>query len=214
MNKTLIAVLVVVGVLIALVVGFLTLSATKKTDKSMADNLDGATPAATDDGSTQSASLRSLLGADSSQVCTYEDVTTSTEGTIYIGSGRMRGDISTVASGETINSHMISDGKFIYIWTDESEDGVKMSLANATQYEGQQNSGQTVDLDQKIDYTCSNWNVDNTKFTLPSINFQDFSAFLDNIDSSAPSQNSTNQCQVCDSLEGEEAATCKSALGC
>lgn len=216
MNKTIVIVLVVIGLLVSAVVGFLTFSRSKSPTARTANNVVSQTPAGTDNNSSQTASLRNLLGAGSSQVCTYEDTNTKTQGTIFVGNGRMRGDIVAQTSGDTVNSHMISDGKFVYIWTDGSAEGVKMSLAKTGDNQENGNTGQTVDLDREVNYDCNGWQLDNSKFTLPSIQFQDMSAILNNApdSSSAPSGETVNKCQVCDSLEGEQATACKSALGC
>lgn len=208
MNKTILVVLAAVGILLAVLIGFATFNRSKSPKTETTNGTNNQEAVSENEVAGQTNSLRSLLGAGGSQECTYEDAETKTSGTIYVGNGRMRGDVAVNSTGSMINSHMISDGKFIYIWTDDSEDGVKMSLAKSEDLEGSAQTSQSVNLDQQMNYNCKGWSVDNTKFNLPSINFQDLSAMMNNpVDSG-------NQCQVCDSLDGEEASACRSALGC
>ena len=123
-------------------------------------------------------SLKDLLSAGIAQKCTYSttDISGSSEGTTFISGGKMRGDFSMMASGKAIKSHMISDGKTSWIWTDGETTGFKM-MVEETSEESSIEGG--TDWDQKVDYKCSPWVTDGSYFTPPSnVEFTDFSELL------------------------------------
>jgi len=134
--------------------------------------------------SSGSKSLKDLLSAGIAQKCTYSTTSegTTTEGTSYIAGGKMRGDFTNTTSGKTTVSHMISDGKTSWIWTEGETTGFKMTVEEPTA--GETPSSQTtveggVGWDDKFDYKCSAWVTDGTFFTPPSnVKFTDFSELL------------------------------------
>jgi hypothetical protein len=139
------------------------------------------TSSLTPDGTTESKSLKDLLTAGIAQKCTYSstDEDGSTEGTSYISGGKVRGDFSVVSSGKTTKSHMISDGKTSYIWTDGEETGFKMTVEETDTQETDSSQTPTqgaAGWDDKFDYKCSAWVTDGSYFTPPSnVKFTDFS---------------------------------------
>ena len=123
-------------------------------------------------------SLKDLLSAGIAQKCTYSttDDSGTSEGTTFISGGKMRGNFSMMASGKTTKSHMISDGKTSWIWTDGETTGFKM-MVEETSEESSIEGG--TDWDQKVDYKCSPWVTDGSYFTPPSnVEFTDFSELL------------------------------------
>ncbi len=168
-------------------------------------------------------SLKDLLSSGAAQKCTFSQTSDSgtSEGTTYVSGGKVRGDFTTTSSGKTMTSHMISDGKTSYIWTEGEKTGFKMTATDASPSTVQKDSADNpvnsqADLDQKADYKCSSWIVDGSVFTPPSnVTFTDFSQMLN--PSSAPSQGSgsaPSQCSYCDSLTGDDKTQCRSAFGC
>lgn len=126
--------------------------------------------------STGAKSLRDLLSAGIAQKCTYSmtDENGQNEGTTYISGGKMRGDFSMMASGKTTKSHMISDGKTSWIWTEGEPNGFKMTVE-----ETDASPAPGTDWDEKVDYKCSAWVTDGSFFTPPTnVNFTDFSELL------------------------------------
>lgn len=127
--------------------------------------------------------LKGLLALGSSQKCTFTDATSltaSSEGTVYVAQGQLRGDFTSVVSGKAIGSHMIILGNTSYVWTDATKEGVKMALATT---ENQQGPGpnQGFDPNKKVNYSCSNWTTNASVFALPAgITFSDMTNILPN----------------------------------
>jgi len=144
-------------------------------------------------------SLKDLLAANLPQKCTFP------EGTVYISGGKFRGDFAP-------NSHMISDSKTSYIWTDDQKQGFKMTIDASTEADVQTEAPDgAVDVNEKLDYKCSTWLPDASVFALPSgVDFTDFSALT------TPSASGGNsvQCTACASLTGDDKTQCLAVLNC
>lgn len=157
-------------------------------------------------------SLRGLMQMASNQMCTFDDQA-GNEGTVYVGNGKMRGDFTSVVLENSTATHMVSDNENIYMWFDEGTEGFKVSLAEIEKFSDFGEDGQkTVDLDQEVNLNCNSWTVDNSKFTLPTIEFKDFSSML--MPSPVSEEQQEAQCGACDSLPAESQAQCKQLLGC
>ncbi len=213
MSKVLIGAIVVVVAAIA-VIGFVLTQAKPASNNMASDKVENALEGSNGDGKS---SLRELMALANNQRCTFSDTETGSSGEIFVSGGKVRGDFEVTAEGQTISSHMISDTENLYMWTDGLDTGLKMSIIEAGEPEDNM-SGETqsVDLNQKVDYECTGWNVDNSKFDLPDIEFNDFSAMFNmNMEESTESgSGDTNTCGICDSLPEESQAQCRSALGC
>ena len=169
-------------------------------------------------------SLKELLTAGAAQKCTYSTTieSGSSEGITYVSGGKVRGDFTTTTSGKSIVSHMISDGKTSYIWTEGEKNGYKMTVEEQaetdtkTDYSDTSVSSNTnANLDEKLDYKCSAWIADSSVFTPPAnVTFTDFSQMFKA--SAAPSQGagSSSQCSYCASLTGDSKTQCLAALNC
>ena len=119
--------------------------------------------------STRGMTLRGLLSLGSSQKCTFTDATNptaSSEGTVYVAQGQLRGDFTSVVSGVAIESHMIVLGSTSYEWTDAATGGFKMALATI---ENQQAPGpnQGFNPNKSVDYSCTGWSTNASVFALP-----------------------------------------------
>lgn len=124
-------------------------------------------------------SLRSLLAIGKNTMCTFtsahEGVTSS--GTVYIATdGSMRGDFKSDTSvAGNINSSMIMKDGISYAWS--GAQGMKMN-AQVTPPTNT-STEQAVDLDAQVDYECSPWNRDDSKFNVPTnVNFIDLDAMM------------------------------------
>jgi len=126
----------------------------------------------------QIGSLRSLLSYTANTQCDVSTVAqgTSSTGTVYISGNSMRGDFSsTTATSGTIDSHMIKKGDIFHVWS--GTNGAIMTTAEMSQADTQ--TDLSVSLDQEVNYTCSLWTVDATKFVVPtSVTFVDISTML------------------------------------
>ncbi len=113
-------------------------------------------------------SMKALIARGGNYKCTFKqdtEVGTST-GTVYISGNEMRGDFSSVVAvaNTTIESHMISDGEFMYTWSPLMPGGMKMKIDSTATAEG---SSQGFDTNQELDYECDLWTRDGTVFNLP-----------------------------------------------
>lgn len=172
-------------------------------------------------------SLKDLIAAGVPQKCTFSSTNDSgtNQGTTYVSGGRVRGDFTNTFSGKTTMSHMISDGKTSYIWTDGESTGYKMTVPETSASPGTAPSSEEPamsgegDLNQAADYNCSAWIPDNSMFTPPAdVTFSDFSQMMQ--PSGAPTApamkegDTSSQCSYCDSLSGDQKTQCLSALNC
>ena len=164
-------------------------------------------------------SMKSLIASATPQHCTFKTTenNSDTAGTVYVMSGKMRGDFNSTVNGKIELSHMIVDGDTSYVWSESAAQGFKMSLADMNKQQNNQNS---VDVNKEVDYSCKGWSPDSGKFALPSnITFSDLGDLMKN---SAPTGGAPTggtdvksaQCGACNSLAGEERTACKAALGC
>ena len=174
---------------------------------------------------TQLTTLKNLMTTGGTQKCTYIDSATGSSGSMYIEGGKMRGDFMSSVNGSQTGSHMISDGQYVYVWTDTNDSGFKMSVSAMEEGKSQTNSTaqQYVDMNKKIEYSCAAWSADASMFTVPADKkFQDMSVMMQNAgkmmkdDQSSESGAPTNQdaCAACDSAPAEAQAQCRAALKC
>lgn len=172
-------------------------------------------------------SLKDLFTAGVSQTCTFSNNDGASSGKIYLTAGHMRGDFTSTSNGETVTSHMITDGTTSYVWTDNPLQGFKMSFASMTSASSSSGSATashpgSPDVNQPTNFSCTPGSVDQSEFTLPTnVTFQDLSAMMNvgasagaNAGTSAGSGNS-QQCAMCAQAPNAQAkAACLSALHC
>jgi outer membrane lipoprotein-sorting protein len=158
----------------------------------------------------QNISFSQLMQMGGNYTCTFTD--SSDEGTVngttYIAASenKFRTDYNIdrenlVAQTESEsdiafnfqNGSIISDGEFVYIWSPETNQGMKMAfdpndsnfLDNFDRQDEEGNKTiQTFDQDQAMEYNCKPWKVENSKFIPPAeVTFVDFSAQFEQIKS-------------------------------
>jgi len=140
---------------------------TSQTNTDTTSGVQPGQPSGGDQGDGQAATVQSLaelLASGKAQECNFSDENdqSRSEGVMFFGSGKMRGDFVSVTDGQTFNSHMIVQGTDVYIWTDGMNSGFKTSV-DATS-EAQADNSQTVDFDKQVDYECNPWAIDNSRF--------------------------------------------------
>jgi hypothetical protein len=124
---------------------------------------------------------------------------------VYVASGKMRGDFSTVVNGQTNVAHMLIADNTMYTWIDGTDTGYKMSVEATA---GDSGSQSQMDLNQPVDYDCGSWSPDQSAFNVPAgINFMTAGSFGTGAPDAA-------QCSTCDQLSGDAKAQCKAALKC
>ncbi len=136
---------------------------------------DTSTPATSADAPKEgkfNGSVNELIARGGDYECNFSHTTdvSDTIGTVFISGKKMRGDFNSstkVGTNMKIESHMISDGEYLYNWSSSVPMGFKVAIAkteNATSTPG--SSG--LDYNQKLDYDCKAWTVDASKFVIPA----------------------------------------------
>ena len=168
----------VIGILLAIVVIAGGAYYFTKSDSLSEGLRDGATDKRATDTTGSPMSLKELIVAGIAKQCTFSDESSGaqTSGTVYVGGSKVRGDFSVISQGKTMGMHMISDGATMHTWIDGMADGFKMSMT-ASHSAGDTQQG--FDADKKINYHCSPWATDDSKFVLPSgVTFRDMAAMM------------------------------------
>lgn len=215
MNNKIIAAIVVVLV----IGGVYFLTQNKSTDQLAGDSKSAETQT---EMSTKTASIKSLIDSGSNQKCTYQskEGTEQSSGTFYITEGKMRGDISVDVENTKTTNHMVYDGAYSYIWSDDSNAGFKMALDSQANTQDKTQST-AVDTNKDYNFSCEKWSVDNSKFELPgNVQFADFGAMTgvnaDALKASAGAAGSTDtkalQQATCNSLPEPAKTSCMNAL--
>lgn len=161
-------------------------------------------------------SLKDLLTSNQSQSCTFSNVDlANVNGTVYISGGKIRGDFLSVIPNKTVITHMIADGKNSYVWMDNETKGFKMAYDPQTQPTGQPTyNSNPLDANKRMDYNCSGWDGDASKFLIPtSVQFSDLGALtIPTVSTSgAPTM---DKCSACNYLSGDVKTQCLTALKC
>ncbi len=131
-------------------------------------------------GESSKSSLRSLLAIGKDVVCTFESSARNTEssGTVYISStGEMHGNFDSENQIGSVHSHMIvkADG-MAYVWS--GSQGTKMNFSKIDAAASSE-TDTSVNMDAQVEYKCSDWKRDNSKFEVPSdVNFIDIDAMM------------------------------------
>ena len=154
---------------------------------------------------TVQGTMKSLITAGKSEVCTYTNGIndTTVNGTMYVSGGKMRGDFTAVNVGknEKVNSHMIvTDAQTAYAWTDLTNRGMKISLTTTTATSAAANSG-SPDLNKQVQFSCQAWTPDSSLFVTPS------NVTFYSIDTSTA-------CAACANLSDQAKEVCKTQLHC
>ncbi len=129
-------------------------------------------------------SLFDLFNKGGNLQCTFSGAQDgqNISGTIYVSGKRMKGVFEIEMEPTTITSNMISDGEFVYTWSDLLPQGIKMKLTDA---EGNADADSTTlspevlesvkEFQRDYDYDCSEWDVDSALFVVPTnVTFTDF----------------------------------------
>ena len=170
-------------------------------------------------------SLKELLSSGATQKCEFSDTASSlsSEGIVYVGGGKMRGDFTAVSSGKTIKSHMVVAGQDTYVWMDGMTTGFKMSIDTSKAPYQKSTTGvqQGIDVSKKINYHCSPWSSDSSLFDLPgSVTFNSMAdvAVPGNTVPGSSTGGTQNvkaiQCGACSGLSEPQKSQCRAALSC
>lgn len=121
---------------------------------------------------TTQASIKDFLAAGENKKCTFSK--NNENGTMYFAGRRLRSDIQRSRDGVISKVSMIVKDTLQYVWFDNNQ-GIKLEYsADNTDTAAVSQGG--LDATQTYDFACTNWTVDESKFTPPStINFTDLS---------------------------------------
>lgn len=131
-----------------------------------------STPAVVDDNKFNG-SMSDLVARGGDYECSFaqtNDMSDST-GIVFISGKKIRGDFKTTVkavSSMNVESHMISDGAFIYSWSSMVPTGFKVAVAESGNAPSTPSGSQSFDYNQKLDYNCKAWVADSIKFELPA----------------------------------------------
>ncbi|HZJ18200.1 MAG TPA: hypothetical protein VFD45_01100 [Patescibacteria group bacterium] len=214
--------LIIVVIIILALLGsalYLNLGKSSNTSENKTNSMDKSNQTA---GEMVKGTIKNLFGAGKNVKCAINSAENNGTGTVYVAGKKMRGDFTSQVEGKTVKSHFIQDEEFSYIWSSEMDQGIKMKADLGTEETSASNSkenstvkNQTMDLNKEVDYKCSNWTVDNSKFTPPSnIKFSDLTDLM--MPKTTPSEtDAINKIEgsPCDKLpDAESKAACEEAL--
>jgi len=228
-----------------IVLGFLALTLTACTlfDKKETKQNDSQTQEQSSNNQTDvSGNLLDLLKMNAALVCdsSYEENGTKITSKSYLSGNKLRAETMTVTADKSLNTYMIADPEWMYMWGQNIEDpksGIKISnkdfsgLANSAKDLisdiSPQNSNEEADTNtttDSINYKCKPWVVDNNLFTPPTdVTFVSMDESINNLmDDLKPSfsgldQNLdlSNKCSICDMVpEASAKAECKIQFSC
>ncbi len=117
-----------------------------------------------------SGSLADLMGRGGNWKCEFSHSVNgiSSSGTVYVAGASIRGDFSSSVPqlATPVDSHMIQDGGYVYVWSSMMQGrGFKTKSAQGDASSGSAQGG--IDVNQMLDYTCAPWAKDASKFALP-----------------------------------------------
>lgn len=216
MSKPLGLIIGVVAVIIIITAGVFLLS--KKPSRPIQEETASQQSTSSAESTATRGSIKSLLGMGKNETCTvtYPSAEGETKGTVYVSGKKMRGDFTIKdTSGKEIESHMIADEAYNYFWSSATSQGMKMKIddtAKATPTPNTQTQG--ADLDREVDYKCSSWPVDDSKFMPPTnIQFTDISQVMKQTQTQPSLMNS--QKLACEQISdpGAKAACLKATSG-
>lgn len=165
----------------------------------------------------QATSLKQLLQATTPRICTFNSTQSDAQssGTVFVANGMLRGDFVSTINNQTVNSHLIVKDNTSYVWTDQLQEGVKVSMH---QLDNKNPEDQPINLDEKMKYDCQTWTQEEKVFALPEgIEFQDFSTILQSLNKTKTNTQSsgiTDACNSCEQVPENARQQCRKALGC
>jgi hypothetical protein len=157
-------------------------------------------------------SINDLLTRNASLRCTYDVVegeSTNTGVAYFSGAKDMYGEFTNATTNKSSTAYVIRRGDTQYVWQKDATEGYKADVS-AYDKDKQQQMSQSLDPDQKYQFSCKDWNRDASKFELPTnIKFTDISSQLNQ------AQNVSTEAreQACEALSNADAKTaCKNAI--
>lgn len=158
-------------------------------------------------------SLKDIFSNSGNKMCTFDvkEEKGETKGTIYNSGEKAYGEIQMTSSGKTQKTYVIRNGETFYMWGDSLPTGLKMTLSvdeMANKLSGNNNQP-SVTPNQKVEFKCSDWTVDTSKFTPPTnVKFTDMTSAI------KTTSGSSSECAICNSLTGDAKSACLTQFSC
>ena len=144
-------------------------------DAAATEDSEAASEADGDADMSGTASLRALLTRDESARCevTVSDGETTVDGVLFTADGgeRFRWDFTANQAGQTVESHVVRNGNTQYTWSEQMNQGMKMTFDPAMLAEDSSvraDDQGDVDYSQDAEYDCAAWSVDDSQFEPPA----------------------------------------------
>jgi len=152
-------------------------------------------------------SIWGLFSKGKSLKCTFQKTGESVSQTVYFSGKNFRMDFSGKQGEKVVESSMILKDDFVYLWTADSKQGMKWPVNNEQTGDNKETEWRK-GLDDNLDYHCSAWLSDNSKFSPPTdVSFQDFSETLNKA--------KQQMCESCKQMPvGDSRNQCLKAAGC
>ena len=167
---------------------------------------------------SQNGSLLDIFSSGKTQKCDFSykaEDGTSTKGAFYISANKVRGSLDITTNGKLSTMNILRDGDTNYMWGSALPTGIKMTLS-ANDFATKINTTSATNPNQKMDFKCVPWTVDQSLFIVPAdVKFTDLSNMTV---SKTPAANATqtpsSDCSVCNSLTGNAKIACRTGLHC
>lgn len=117
--------------------------------------------------------LADFLTQNQAVTCKVRNTTDAgvSEGVVYVNGDQVRADFTTevvAMGGSAIDSHMITDGEWVYTWSGAAPQGMKMKVAAGDEGDsGTSMSGSWEDMYKEGAYDCTPWSVEEDRFVPP-----------------------------------------------
>ncbi|MFH1286173.1 MAG: hypothetical protein ABII02_00230 [Candidatus Magasanikbacteria bacterium] len=193
-------------------------------------SLFGTEEVGNDNGEVIHDSMEKLLTKEKTLKCTVEETEDGEKviTTLYIDHEKMRADSRVSGGGdEEIDSHIISDGEWMYTWLSAEENGMKINIKEMEElgkkFENSEENFGDFDIaesEEKMDFNCKKWKVDKSVFIPPTdVSFNNMAAglgvMLEGFESLDTNGVMESMCGLCDlSPTEEEKKECRVGLEC
>ena len=181
-----------------------------------------------DQGQAFNGSVQDLINLGKSTKCVLQakEGESIISGTTYISGNKARSDFQTTGAGQAaMTGHFISDGTWMYSWSDTAKNQAvkfKMDELQKPEFKSQADTNGADNYEDKMDYKCYPWSADQSFFAPPTdINFTDYTQMMNQLqqqtqglNANLPAGNSA-MCAQCDKItEAQAKVQCKQSLGC
>lgn len=183
--------IIIIAVVAVLVIGgglFFALSSNNSDKQESSSNKSAGSSSSASQEQTEKNSIKSISSGGKSRECTmsYSGSGGTGTGTIYTdgkGRARMQMNLKTEQNNIGETNQIVKDNK-AYSWfnTNGQTIGMVIDLSKTSESSNTASTSSGPTPDQSFDMKCKSWNVDESKFTLPSgVNFLDMNSSIPSV---------------------------------